>query len=479
MLSLADRLLDGVAEVISRYSIAPRGSRLGVAVSGGADSVVLLDVLRHLSPVFGFSLRVVHVNHQLRGRESEEDEQFVRDLSRELEIEIEVVQAPVAGCEGNLEQVARDLRRSAFLAWIASGAVDRVALGHTRSDQAETVLFRLLRGTGLAGLAGMRHVSQEGFVRPLLFLTREEVRVWAAERQLRWREDSSNRDSRFRRNFIRSELLPSIKTSLNPAAEAVLARSADVAQAEENYWDALIEGHFSAFAKQTHHGLLCDLSYLHAQHVAVQRRLLRRSFSTVKGDLRLIGSAHVDAVLHICRSYEGHDRVQIPGIDALRSYETLRIAETGCGAPLPRHYQLPVIPGQELDLPFHAGKISLQVERAVSANRQNCANFLDVKGRSETVNLSSTALGGKEAFEQLVIRNWQPGDKYQPAGHRSVRKIKELFQESRVLLWERRHWPVLNLNGEIVWVRRFGPAAGFEMEQDQTSAVSLTYVSVI
>ncbi len=240
---------------------------------------------------------------------------------------------------------------------------------------------------------------------------------------------------------------------MNPAVESVLARSAEVAQGEENYWDGLVEAHFKAFAKQTHHGLLCDLSYLNAQHVAVQRRLLRRCFSTVKGDLRLVDSAHVDAVLAICRSYEGHDRIQIPGIDALRSYQTLRITEVRQTGP-PRHYQVPVIPGQEIDLPFYAGKISLQTAPGVSANPQNCAKFIDVKDRSETVNLSSAALGGTAALTQLVIRNWEPGDEYQPAGHRSVKKIKELFQESRVLLWERRHWPVLDLT----WRNHLGAA---------------------
>jgi tRNA(Ile)-lysidine synthase len=439
--------------------------------------VVLLHVLCRLAPAFGLSLRVLHINHQLRGRESDEDEQFVRELAREMQLEIEVVQAPVAASEGNLEQTARDFRRSACISSIASGRVDRVALGHTRSDQAETVLFRLLRGTGLTGLAGMPYVSDEGLVRPLLFLTREEVRTWAAEQQLRWREDSSNQDPRFRRNFIRRELLPLIKTSLNPAVESVLARSAEVAQGEEDYWDRLLGAHFEAFAKQTHHGLLCDANYLNTLHLAVQRRLLRRTFAKVKGDLRLIDSAHVDAVLAICRSYEGHDRVQIPGIDALRSYKILRIAEIGRAAPPPRHYQVPVILGQEVDLPFYAGKISLQTAADVSANHQNCANFLDVKDRREIVNLNPTALGGTAALKRLVVRNWEPGDEYQPVGHRSVKKVKELFQESRVLLWERRHWPVLDLNGEIIWVRRFGPAAKFEMEQDQAPAVSLTYVA--
>ncbi len=477
MLSLNDQLLDGVAEVISRFSIAPRGTRLGVAVSGGADSVVLLHLLDRLAPQFGFSLWVLHVNHHLRGQESMDDEEFVRSLARELGIDATISESPIPAGEGNLEQAARDARRECFLSAIRSGLVNRVALGHTRSDQAETVLFRLTRGAGLAGLSGMRCVSPDGVVRPLLFVSRDEVRTWAASQKLTWREDSSNNDHRFRRNYIRSEILPRLAASVNYAAESALARTAAISQTEEDYWEEVVRGVFCRFTQTSHQGLLGDLNTLHQLHLAVQRRVIRKAILTVKGDLRSIDSAHVDAILQICQSYEGHDRLQIPGIDALRSYGTLRMTTPGAEKHLTRHYHLPIAQNQEIELPFRAGKIWLGDGSEWHRQAQNYANFINVKDRSEIVNLDYRALGGAAALNQLVIRNWEPGDQYQPVGHRSVRKVKELFQEHRVLLWERRHWPVLDLNGEIVWVRGFGPAAKFGVEQGSVSAVSLTYAA--
>jgi tRNA(Ile)-lysidine synthase len=477
MLSLKDELLASVAEFISRFSITRRERRFAVAVSGGADSVVLLHALHRLSSEFGLMLRVVHVNHRLRGIESEEDEQFVRQLAQTLQLEIDVVASPVGGLAGNLEQLARDARRAAFLSLIQLRKAEHVALGHTLSDQAETVLFRLLRGSGLAGIAGMKPVTPEGFIRPLLSVTREQVRTWAANQGLAWREDSTNEDSRFRRNFLRNEVIPPIKRVINPAVEMALARTAATAQAEEEYWDHLIEGLFENFAGSTHYGLLCNVDYLNAQHLAVQRRLIRRAFRQVKGDLKLIDIAHVDAVLNICRSQEGHDRVQVPGLDALRSYGTLRIAADA--TPLgQRHYRIPVIPGKEIDLPFYAGRICISAVPPEPRKCQIYDKFIDVKDHSEKLDLDSAKLGGAEALNRLVVRNWAPGDEYQPVGCQAKKKVKELFQQNRVLLWERRHWPVLDLDGEIVWVKRFGPAAGLQREQGGASAVSLTYIAV-
>lgn len=420
---------------------------------------------------------MAHINHGLRGSESEEDERFVRELARTLRLEIEVVAAPVSGLSGNLEQLAREARRSALLSMIQSRKVNYIALGHTLSDQAETVLFRLLRGSGLAGLSGMRPVSPEGFLRPLLSVTREQVRVWAANEGLAWREDSTNLDSRFRRNFLRNEVFPLVENAINPAAGIALARTAAAAQAEEDYWDALIESLFKSFARYSHHGLLCDVGYLNSQHIAVQRRLIRRAFRAAKGDLKLIDGAHVDAVLGICGSEEGHDRVQVPGIDALRSYGTLRIV-AGSGTLGQRRYRIPVIPGEEIDLPFYAGRICVSAAPPEPRKCQIYDKFIDVKDHSEKLDLDSAKLGGAEALNRLIVRNWAPGDEYQPVGYRTKKKVKELFQQNRVLLWERRHWPVLDLNGEIVWVRGFGPAAGFQREQDGASAVSLTYIAV-
>jgi tRNA(Ile)-lysidine synthase len=292
-----------------------------------------------------------------------------------------------------------------------------------------------------------------------------------------WREDSTNLDSRFRRNFLRNELIPPVKRAINPAVEIALARTAAMAQAEEEYWDNLIEGLFKIFARTSHHGLLCSVKYLNDQPLAVQRRLIRRAFREVKGDLKLIDIAHVDAVLAICRSQEGHDRVQVPGLDALRSYDTLRVV-AGTGGLGQRRYEIPVVLNEEIELPFHAGRLCLSLGPPDPRKCQIYDKFIDVKDHSERLDLDSARLGGAEALNRLVIRNWAPGDEYQPAGCRAKKKVKELFQRNRVLLWERRHWPVLDLSGEIVWVRGFGAAAGFQREQDDAPAVSITYIAV-
>jgi tRNA(Ile)-lysidine synthase len=469
-------LPDRVAEFMIRHDMAGQGMRLGIAVSGGADSIVMLHVLNRLAASFEFEPVIVHVNHGLRGAESEEDERWVRRLTSELDRTVHVFQAPIESGE-NLEQAARDKRRSIFRSLIESGSVSRVAVGHNQSDQAETILFRLVRGTGQTGLAGMRPVTADGLVRPLLTLGRYEIRSWAQEQGIVWREDSTNSIRTFRRNFIRHDVIPALQQSVNAAVEPALARMADIAQAEEDYWCDLTNGLMESLVKRSPHGYLCNIKSLILQPLAVQRRLLRAAIARVKGDLRSIDSSHIEAVLGICRSAAGHDRVLIPGIDALRSFETLRLCKPESTQNIKRHYCCPLIPDREISLPYNAGTIQINRALGLNANARNCAKFVNEKDRIEIVILNSEVLRRTTGIDQkLCVRNWEPGDAYQPAGQGSIKKVKQLFQDNRVPLWERRHWPVLDLGGDIVWVRGFGPSIQFQAEQDSLSTVSLTYV---
>lgn len=480
MLPLTDTLLAGVAELMTRYITAPAGTRIAVAVSGGADSVVLLHVLHRLALRFQIALEAVHINHHLRGSESDEDQRFVQELAASLGLRLHLEQAPVAQDAGNLEQLARDARRKVFHSIIESGQATYVATGHTRSDQAETVLFRLLRGTGITGLAGMRVVTSDGILRPLLRTGRDQLRAWAVEQGLCWREDSSNSDLRFSRNLLRNEVLPLVQSRINPGVEVVLAQVANLAQAEEDYWQPLIDQHFQRFAKLSHFGLICDVYYLREQPLAIRRRVLRRAFLEVKGNLRSIDSGHVEAVVRICESDQGHDRVIAPGVDALRSFGTLRLAKPVSAEGQKRHYKLPLELGKEIALPFHAGCIQLELlDGDLSSGPVNCVNFKDGQDLLETAvevaRLNLDALGGVPSIRRLVIRNWEPGDGIQRAGHQNREKLKTLFQEEKVLLWKRRHWPVLELDGEIVWTRQFGAAAHAAAEPGALPAVSIRY----
>ncbi|MGI9074257.1 MAG: tRNA lysidine(34) synthetase TilS [Bryobacteraceae bacterium] len=469
---MADSLLDRVTEIITRYNMTSPGDRLGVGVSGGADSVVVLHLLRSLSERFQIQLTVLHLNHQLRGSESDLDEEFVRSMADSLELPAVIERAEIAS-GGNLEQTARFARRDFYRRAMQQCSLRRVALGHTRGDQAETVLFRLLRGCGTAGLAGMRAVTQDGFIRPLLTTTRDEVRGWAAAHGIPWREDSSNTNLAFSRNRLREQTMPTLARDFNLNLETGLARAAVVAQEEETYWAEQIEPLFQQIAQQTHLGLILDTTQLIALHVAVQRRVIRRAILEIRGDLRSIDIQHIDAILGLISSRHGHDRVIIPGVDALRSFDKLRLRNPGAVKLEGRQYRLPLQVGQECQLPFQAGSILLKAE--VAPGPLFCASFKEQSTQEEIAELDRDALTCDGMAGPLYVRNWEPGDALQRPGHTGVEKVKTLFQEHRVLLWERRHWPVVVCGKEIVWARRFGSAAKFKGSAESRHVIQLVY----
>lgn len=457
--TLADKLPEKVSKIIARYSMLPAASRVGVAVSGGADSIVLLEILKR----FPVKLTVLHVNHGLRGAESDGDERFVNGLAAAAGLPF--VSARLEPGQGNLEQEARRLRREFFL----SLALDRIALGHTRSDQAETVLHRFLRGTGPTGMAAMRHLTPDGFIRPLLDCSRSEVREWARERGLAWREDSSNADPQFTRNRLRNELLPALARDFNANLETVLAATAQLAQAEEDFWNEEIEKLYGIFAKRTRLGSFLQIGDLAGLHLALRRRLIRRALAEVRSaKMRGLDFEHIEAVLALCDSTEGHDRVLIPGADALRSFDTLLLMPPGKLAEDERGYRRELSWGSPCRLPAGAGEIC--IERIGPETP-----VYDTFKKDWESGVEHVCLGG-EALSKgpLLVRNWEPGDELLRAGHRTAEKIKKLFQEHHIKLWERRHWPVLLCNGEIGWVRQFGVAARFVAKAGE-QALRLTY----
>jgi len=449
-------LLDRIAQTIVHHRMFEPAQQVGVAVSGGADSVCLLYALLELAPHWGLHLSVLHLDHGLRGEESRQDAEFVRDLAARLGLPLSLRETPVAQSPDNLEQAARQARLAFFRETIASGAAQRVATGHTRSDQAETVLFRFLRGSGTAGLAGIRPVTSEGIVRPLIEVERSEVRQFLLDRGIAWREDSTNRSPQFARNRIRHELLPQIAREWNPAIGETLAHTADWALAEEAWWDAEIDRLASQHFTATNDAILLRAGLLAALPLAAARRLVRRAMEMAKGDLRAIDFGHIASVMDLARSTDGHGRLQAPGLDIFRSFEWLRFGQPGAGGLAARNYRLTLAVPGTVRVPGTNLSISLELidkaEPSVSSEwvyneRMGCLDWQRLSG-------------------SLELRNWRPGDQYQPVGYSGREKIKTLFQHARIPLWERRHWPVLTDGPSIVWARRFGPAAALVAERD-------------
>jgi tRNA(Ile)-lysidine synthase len=455
-------LLARIARFIERHAMFRAGQTVGVAVSGGADSVCLLHVLVELAPRWDLRLRVLHLNHNLRGEESRADTAFVAALAGRLGLAVTVREADFSATAGNLEQAAREARLSFFRERMAAGEVDSVALGHTLSDQAETVLFRFLRGAGSAGLAGIRPVTAEGIVRPLLEVDRAEVVGFLRERGIAWREDSSNADPRFARNRIRRQLLPQLTRDWNPALAQTLAQTADWARAEEAWWEREVDRLASGLLVRRGGAVYLEVGPLAALPLAAGRRLVRRAIEIAKGDLRGVSFGHIGRILDLAANPRGHGCAHAAGLAVLRSFDWLRLAAPGAaagGAP----YRLPAsVPGA-LRIPCAGLEVRLElIEKPETSDDKDYVYNGGLGG------LDWRRLGGP-----LEWRSWRAGDRYKPSGSSGEEKIKTLFQRARIPLWERRWWPVLTDGASIVWVRRFGPAADYEAGPDSRRVLAI------
>jgi tRNA(Ile)-lysidine synthase len=439
-------VLEQVRKTITRYSMFKAGDRVGVAVSGGADSVFLLHALHALRPRWDLQLTVLHLDHRLRGEESRGDADFVRELAAQLGLPAHIRECDVAGLKrssgDNLEQTARNARRQYYREFLCEG--DRVATGHTRSDQAETVLFRFLRGSGTAGLAGVRPLTSDRIVRPLIDIERSDVEQYLRDAGIRWREDASNTSRDFARNRIRHELLPLLIAGWNPALVSNLAHTAQWAQAEESYWEAEIDRVAAERLTVRPPAVLFQAKEIGKLPKAVARRLVRRALEVAKGDLRGICFEHVERILEIAAAEVGDGRLEVPGLDVWRSFDWIRIAPPSEEA---LDFRLAALAPGRFVLPDGS---AVRLELIESSGEYNCVYNREV-----------AVLDWDEGRGSLQLRSWKFGDRYHPRGRASGEKLKDLFQEARVPIWERRNWPILTMREEIVWARRFGPALNY------------------
>lgn len=422
------------------------GDRVCVAVSGGADSVALLRLLLELRSELGIVLSVAHLNHNLRGADADADAAFVAALAAEHGLEFHAASEDVrafAERHGlSLEAAGRRLRYRFFAGLLEDGHATRVATAHTADDQAETVLLRLLRGSGTRGLAGIlpsRDAQQvavgvparrsgNSIIRPLLSTRRAELRQYLRDIGQPWREDASNADLSFARNRVRAELLPLLQRHYNPSLVDALAATAEIARAEEEFWDAELARLVPTVLSPAGHLKVAELL---KQPLAIQRRLVRLTGGA-------LDFARVEQVLDFAqRRGRGERALPLPGGRLARAaageiwFESAEAEPTASAGYL---YRLPV-----------PGEVCIR-----ELNRRITARLLPLAAASEGHNplqfLDPSALA-----PELSVRNWRAGDRFRPLHGKAPRKLKDLLP--KVPARERSFWPVVVSGDQIVWVR--------------------------
>ena len=431
------------------------GLRLAVGLSGGADSVALLRVLHQYAAELGLVLQAAHLHHGLRGAEADVDLDFCRSLAASLEIPFHEtrVDTAAAAAENNqtIEEAARHLRYSWFRQLMAETPLDAVATAHTLDDQAETVLARFLRGAWTEGLSGIHPVVvfPEGrILRPLLAATRAKVEAFLHSIRQTWREDSSNRHLTFTRNRIRHELLPQLE-SWNPRLREHLAQMAVLARDEEDWWQVelariapqqILAGRpVRGGGRAAAQALALDVTRLAALPPAVQRRLLRHAALQLGAAPDF---AATEALRHLALGGKaGQKRELARGLLAERTPRELRLSL----APAPAAHEAASGQGSE-SIPVYTVAIPGAV--AAPAFGVHLAIALQSPGQDQLPPRFAT------------LRNWKPGDRVRLRHSQAPKKIKEVLERMRVTGTARRLWPVLELDGRILWMR------GVELEPE-------------
>ncbi len=434
-------IFEKFVRAIKKHRMLDKGDRIIVAVSGGADSIALLHLLVGVRRVYSLDLRVAHLNHGLRGSESEADERFVGELAAKLEIPLTVERIPkheVPVRMENLENWARERRYDFFSRCAVKLSGQKVGLGHTMTDQAETFLMRLIRGSGSLGLASIPP-KRGTFVRPLIELQRHEIRAYLESCGLQWREDASNDDTRFLRNRIRLELLPLLMDRYNPRMVEVLANSAQVLRDESDTMVHLTAELFHREARIGTRRVTWGVKGLRAHPVGLRNHLIRQSMSHLFRNQRTPSLGQVKAVADLLEDGKSGRIFSTHDLKVIREFDFLVLQKQGDRSRKTEGYCHRLsIPGK-VEL-VETGSIFTASREAVPAGRN-------------AVNRWELYLDEGELRTGFTVRNWVSGDVYSPQGASSPRKVADLLGKRKVPSLDRAEWPVITLAGTIICVK--------------------------
>jgi len=450
-------LAKSVLGFIRERDLASPGDRVAVAVSGGADSVALLRMMLDLREGAGIVLSVAHLNHLLRGTESDADEEFVRKLAETFDLECHVERRDVSAYADKrhlgTEAAARRVRYEFFQRLIRSGEVNKVATAHTRNDQAETVLLRLIRGTGFRGLGGIRPClvvkgdqSRGEIVRPFLETTRDSIREYLSAIGQDWREDSSNNELGFARNRVRQLLIPLLEEEFNPGIIERLSDLAVVAQGEEEFWSQRCGELRVEMPAEKGGEHILDLRRFSKLQRAEQRRFIQ----SLEGPGFTFEFRHMEELLALAAGGSKAGKLELPrGWKAVRCGSELRIIHAKEDRETGTQYEYPLaVPGS---VNVTEANVAIEVFRINGAGAANPTHLADPK----------------KLLRPLVVRPWRPGERFRPQHSKEPKKIKELLQDRHIVGGIKQLWPVIASGDQVVWVRELGVGQDFRSESGQ------------
>lgn len=435
----AGHTLKRVMETMVRYGMTDPGETVITAVSGGPDSVCLLHILNELAAQLEISLVAAHYNHGLRKAEDEFETRLTREMAETMGIPFETEKSPFLRNAGaSIEEKARDARY-AFLERVREKyRAGKIAMGHHMNDQAETVLMRLLRGSGPSGLSGIPPVRNKKIIRPLLGIKRDEIMNYIATHKLPYAVDSSNADTRYLRNSVRLELLPLLQ-DYQPRIIEHLDRLSGILRGEDDFLEKQAATWVEKEAEKDANGdITVPVSSMKRLHASFRNRVIRRLLKNRVNNLRRIDSSHIQSVSGLVRSRKPQAVLRLPGgITVSKIYNRI-VFSLGLKQPV-----------EAYEYTVHGpGTIYLEaIDRTMRFEEMDGGMSVG-PGNPET----TACLDADKLRYPLIIRNFRPGDKFVPLGMKGHRKIKDFFIDLKIPSGTRAITPLVTGQDRILWV---------------------------
>ncbi len=380
---------------------------------------------------FGHRVAAGHLNHRIRGAESDRDEKFVRELCKRHGVELIVERAgDLSADTPNLEERAREARHAFLNAAADRIGAEYIALAHQADDQAETIMMRLLRGAGAAGLAAMAERGPGRIIRPMLRVTRDEVLTYLESIDEKFVNDSSNQSSAYLRNRVRTELMPMLESNYAPGLRSRLVQLAAEMRALDDFVGTAAKRELES--KASIRGL--DISGFAQLHPALQAEVIRQYIKHETGSLRRIERVHIEAVRRLCLEGPVNGSVDIAGMRMVRGYGILKPAAT-----------------EQASAPFMItlGEGTTEIPEAGFVFEMTSVSH---KSAASPANKFEAIFDGAAAAEGLVVRNFRAGDRIEPLGMKGHRKVKDIFIDEKMSIGARAIFPICELRGAIAWL---------------------------
>ena len=449
-------LEEKILQTIEKFDMLSFNDRVLIGVSGGSDSVTLLSVLLSFKKKYNLSIFIAHLDHMLRGEESDKDVNFVKNLAQELGLLCEVKSCHLTELAHkehlSLEEAARKYRYKFYFETAKKIKANKIALGHNADDQVETVLMRFLRGSGLEGLMGIPPVRGK-IIRPLIECSREEIEEYCQEHKTRYRIDSSNKEIVYFRNKIRLELLPLLSKDYNKNIKDITLRLRNIVSEVSVYLNHETELSFKKVVKRENpETVIIDLKKFSSLHLALKRRIIRKSIEVVKGNLYCISFRHNNEILKLTEYQLGEKEIYLPDdVRVSKIYDKIIIYKKRISKN-----QIDEIPATWEYNIFIPGKTeikSLNIEVEIKIlDSTDIGPSLYLKRKKNKGEFLEFIDYNKVKFP-LKLRNRRSGDKFYPLKMRGVKKVKDFFIDNKIPKSRRYLMPLLvDSEDKIIWI---------------------------